>query len=280
MRKLLAMSITWALAISPAVARDWPDAGGWSVVETQGACGMSQTYEGKGESELLIWLDEDGDVGLSISNDLWSPVDGQKYEMDYFLNGTSYGGGSAVSSADGSKKGFASRFDSKFMSDFAAGRSLIIYRGELLVDQLSLKGTAAGVAMVRRCMSALKADKAAAERERQRLAHIADDPFAVKQTKTEVAQFGTEQPTPRSPPSAWVSDADYPSRAQREGRQGVTGYRLEVAADGRVTNCTVTASSGHPDLDEATCLIIPKRARFSAGAATVYENKLNWKLPE
>lgn len=278
MRKIILASIPAALAISPACARDWPDAGGWSVVETDGACGMSQTYEGKGESELLIWLDEDGAVGLSISNDLWSPVDGQKYEMDYFLNGTSYGGGSAVGSADGSKKGFLSRFDGNFLKDFAAGNTLVIYRGELLVDQLSLKGTAAGVAMVHRCMAAMKADKAAAERERQRLAHIVDDPFAVKQTELEKLQFGANSAKPRGMPSAWVSDADYPSAAQRERRQGVTGYKLEVNADGQATSCVVTSSSGHPDLDEAACSLIPRRARFSTGG--LYESKVTWRLPE
>lgn len=276
-----AISWCWLMVVlvaSPAYSRDWPDAGGWTVVETDGACGMSQTYEGKGESELLIWLDDDGDVGLSITNDLWSPVDGQKYEMDYFLNGKSYGGGAAVGSAGRYKKGFVAGFDGTFLSDFAAGSSLAIYRGELLVDQLSLKGTAAGVAMVRRCMAALKADKAAAERERQRLAHIADDPFAVKQTELEKRQFGANLAKPRSMPGAWVSDADYPSAAQREHRQGVTGYKLEVNADGQATSCVVTSSSGHPDLDEATCRLTPRRARFSGSG--VYESRVTWRLPE
>ncbi|MBV2147432.1 energy transducer TonB [Sphingobium sp. AS12] len=198
--------------------------------------------------------------------------------MDYLLNGTSYGGGSAVGDADKSKKGFVSRFDGTFLSDFAAGSSLTIYRGELLVDQLSLKGTTAGVAMVRRCMAALKANKAAAERERQRLAHIADDPFAVEQTEQEKLQFGANSAKPRSLPAAWVSDADYPSAAQRERRQGVTGYKLEVNADGQATSCIVTSSSGHADLDEATCRLLPRRARFSGSG--VYESRVTWRLPE
>lgn len=280
MRKLLAMSISWALAISPAVARDWPDAGGWSIGEATDSCGMSQEYAGKGDTELTILIGLDGNVGLLIKNADWSPVNGQKYEMDYLLNGSSYGGGAAVGVADSYKKGFVAKFGEDFGRDFAAGNSLIIYRGKVIVDQLSLKGTAAGMAMVRRCLASLRAEKAAADRETRRYAHISDDPFAVKQTETEVAQFGTEQPTPRSSPSAWVSDADYPSRAQREGRSGTVGYKLEVGADGRVSSCVVTASSGHPDLDEATCRIIPRRARFSGGSPAVYENKLNWKLPE
>ncbi|RJG51825.1 TonB family protein [Sphingobium terrigena] len=198
--------------------------------------------------------------------------------MDFLLNGTSYGGGAAIGVAEGYKKGFVATFGEDFGRDFTAGSSLQIYRGETLVDQLSLKGTAAGMAMVRRCLAAIRADKSAAQREKQRYAHIADDPFAVKQTEMEKLQFGVNSAKPRSLPAAWVSDADYPSAAQRERRQGVTGYKLEVNADGQATSCIVTSSSGHPDLDEAACRLIPRRARFSTGG--LYESKVTWRLPE
>src|SRR3546814_15684599 len=68
--------------------------------------------------------------------------------------------------------------------------------------------------------------------------------------------------SPRSSPGSWLSDADYPSRAQREERSGTAGFRLEIGPDGRVTSCTITSSTGHSDLDEATCRLLPKRARF------------------
>jgi periplasmic protein TonB len=63
--------------------------------------------------------------------------------------------------------------------------------------------------------------------------------------------------------AALVSDADYPASALRGGEQGATGFRLEVGANGRVTNCTVTSSSGSSALDSATCRIMRSRARFT-----------------
>lgn len=92
---------------------------------------------------------------------------------------------------------------------------------------------------------------------------------------------------PRSNPGSWLSDADYPSRAQREERSGTAGFRLEIGADGRVTNCTVTSSTGHSDLDEATCRLLPKRARFKPAigsdghpTADTYNGRITWRLPE
>ncbi|EQB01745.1 protein TonB [Sphingobium wenxiniae] len=93
--------------------------------------------------------------------------------------------------------------------------------------------------------------------------------------------------TPRSAPGSWLSDADYPSRAQREERSGTAGFRLEIGPDGRVTSCTITSSTGHSDLDEATCRLLPKRARFKPAKgsngeemADTYNGRITWRLPE
>ncbi|MET0370490.1 MAG: TonB family protein [Sphingobium sp.] len=93
--------------------------------------------------------------------------------------------------------------------------------------------------------------------------------------------------TPRSQPGTWLSDADYPSRAQREERSGSAGYRLSIGADGRVTSCTITSSTGHADLDDATCKLIPRRARFKPAIGTdgqpmadSYAGRITWRLPE
>ncbi|UZW55207.1 energy transducer TonB [Sphingobium sp. JS3065] len=93
--------------------------------------------------------------------------------------------------------------------------------------------------------------------------------------------------SPRSAPGSWLSDADYPSRAQREERSGTAGFRLEIGPDGRVTNCTITSSTGHADLDEATCRLLPRRARFKPAVAAgggpmsdTYNGRITWRLPE
>ena len=51
--------------------------------------------------------------------------------------------------------------------------------------------------------------------------------------------------------------------ALRNEEEGTTGFRLTVGPNGRVTDCTVTSSSGSNALDAATCRIMRSRARFT-----------------
>jgi protein TonB len=92
--------------------------------------------------------------------------------------------------------------------------------------------------------------------------------------------------TPKGAPGEWVTTDDYPQAALRAGAQGRTSFRLDIGADGRVTDCTVSRSSGSADLDDAACRVLRKRARFTAardagGNATAgsYESSVVWKLP-
>ncbi|WBO22197.1 energy transducer TonB [Sphingomonas abietis] len=91
----------------------------------------------------------------------------------------------------------------------------------------------------------------------------------------------------RGNPGDWVTPDDYPPAALRQGAQGVTGFRLDVGPDGRVTNCTVTSSSGNTDLDQTACRLLPRRARFTPakdasgnGIATTYSNNIRWQVPK
>jgi len=89
--------------------------------------------------------------------------------------------------------------------------------------------------------------------------------------------------TPRNNPGGWATPNDYPSRALREEREGTTSFRVTIGANGRVTNCQVTGSSGHADLDKATCKNVTRRARFrkpSAGYGNVYNNRVRWVIPD
>ena len=263
-------------------ARDWPETAGWVIGEVEDGCGMMQEFEGKGDTQLYLFLTTDDQVMLSLSNTDWSAVKDQKYGLEFYLNGQAYSGAPSYGTGErySSRKGFATKMAPSFLDDFAKGTGLKIYRGESVVDHLDLNGTSAAVGTLRRCLASAKSEKAAAEREEKRLAHISDNPFAVEQTEEEKAKFGERKPEPRTSPGAWLSDADYPSRAQREEREGTTGYKLQIGPDGRVTGCSVTSSSGHADLDEATCRLIPRRARFSGGSAGSYEGKQVWRLPQ
>ena len=95
-----------------------------------------------------------------------------------------------------------------------------------------------------------------------------------------------KKPVPRGNPGTWATTDDYPSRALREEREGVTRFSVTVDARGRVSNCQVTGSSGHPDLDEAACRAITRRARFEPatdgnGDPTTgsYSNSVRWQIP-
>ncbi|MBV9929603.1 MAG: energy transducer TonB [Alphaproteobacteria bacterium] len=85
---------------------------------------------------------------------------------------------------------------------------------------------------------------------------------------------------------SYVSDADYPSDAVRREEQGATRFRLAVGPDGRVTGCTVTASSGSAALDSATCRLMKSRARFAPArdstgnaVADAVTSTIVWRLP-
>lgn len=107
-----------------------------------------------------------------------------------------------------------------------------------------------------------------------------------------------EDPTP-SPPSnpadasvparrggQFQTANDYPSKALRERRQGVTTFRVVIGTNGLVMACQVMASSGHADLDDAACRNIITRARFKPARdpsrtpiVGSYQSRVAWKIP-
>lgn len=96
-----------------------------------------------------------------------------------------------------------------------------------------------------------------------------------------------KQASPKGNPANWATTNDYPTRALREEREGTTGFRVTVGTDGRVTSCSVTSSSGSPDLDEATCSNVTRRARFNPatdgeGNPTTgqYSSRVRWVIPK
>jgi protein TonB len=99
--------------------------------------------------------------------------------------------------------------------------------------------------------------------------------------------FQPKGASPKGNPGSWVTTNDYPTRALREEREGTTGFRVSVGPDGRASGCTVTSSSGSPDLDEATCSNVMRRARFNPamdgnGKPTTgsYSNRTRWVIPK
>ncbi len=56
-----------------------------------------------------------------------------------------------------------------------------------------------------------------------------------------------------------ITPRDYPRHLARAGIGGTVGMRGTVGVNGRVTRCTVTRSSGVPELDVLTCRLIEQR---------------------
>ncbi len=92
---------------------------------------------------------------------------------------------------------------------------------------------------------------------------------------------------PKGNPGLWVTPNDYPTTDLRLEHGGVTRFRLAIGTDGRVSDCTVTGSSGWPALDAAACAKLVNRARFDpaldstgARAAGRYDGSVRWQVPD
>jgi len=105
--------------------------------------------------------------------------------------------------------------------------------------------------------------------------------------KTETPTFAPKAAAPLGNPGDWIGEADYPAAELRAGHAGTTRFRLTIGADGRVSGCEVSASSGWAGLDEATCRLVSARARFRpatdatrAATAGRFSSAIRWVIPD
>ena len=59
-----------------------------------------------------------------------------------------------------------------------------------------------------------------------------------------------------------LSDSDYPPDLAERAPSGIVWVRYVVEIDGSVSNCTVTETSGHREIDRITCTLIERRFRY------------------
>ena len=92
---------------------------------------------------------------------------------------------------------------------------------------------------------------------------------------------------PKGSPTRWFTLNDYPARALREERQGTVKFSLKVGRDGRPTRCDITSSSGHDVLDQYTCNLLMRRARFCPATDRKshpidgeWSGGVTWAIPE
>jgi TonB family protein len=82
-----------------------------------------------------------------------------------------------------------------------------------------------------------------------------------------------------------ITYEDYPPAAQRDGREGTVRFEAQVDARGIVSDCVILQSSGHEDLDAATCRLVRQRARFAPGRDSdgspvggTYTTRVRWQM--
>ncbi len=95
-------------------------------------------------------------------------------------------------------------------------------------------------------------------------------------------------PRKRIPAQSYISlgGEDYPVAALGARAEGTVRFTLTVDPGGRVVGCTVVHSSGSSVLDQATCNIMRRRARYTPAmdsngnpvAGTITE-AIVWKYP-
>jgi len=91
---------------------------------------------------------------------------------------------------------------------------------------------------------------------------------------------------PKGNPAAFFGPNAYPPGALRRGEQGGVAVSLSIDADGKVSDCRVTTSSGSQALDDETCAmgrrVVFEPARGADGAAIPGQFPLHvrWVLPQ
>ncbi len=276
------ISLVLAAAVSvfpaPLLARDWGYVGGWYVTSADQSCGMYsgalRPISGNSATELLILKRMDGAVYLQAKNTSWSISPGSEDQIQYQIDGRTYAGAQKTApfentASNAGSTALLAAFGSDFETEIRGGSALAIVNGGRLIGQIPLSGTSAAFATIASCLDDLRMNgngKSPAAG------------FAVLSAATSVS--------PKGDVSRWISLDDYPGSALREGREGTVGFRLAVGSDGKVFGCTITKSSGHGDLDEATCAGMTRRAKFDAAkdvsgakVAGSYQSRVSWKLP-
>jgi len=91
---------------------------------------------------------------------------------------------------------------------------------------------------------------------------------------------------PKSPPGSWATNDDYPSEAIRKEQYGTLHFTLTIDATGRPDSCHITWTSGFAELDQYSCAIFLKRAKFypardGAGKPirATFSSTFRWEIP-
>lgn len=147
----------------------------------------------------------------------------------------------SAKAADGRSGVRLNKLDRPFLAQFAAATALSVQSKGREISQIAIPGAAKAIAALHDCeASALK-----------------DWGFDAAKMMSLRAYA-----KPTGGFAVWLKDSDYPDEAIRNEESGTVVAFLKIGADGRATGCAVADSSGSKELDEQTCAIFGRRARY------------------
>lgn len=242
---MIAAALTMILATAAAEdRREWPSAGGFDIYQIDHRCVMGADYPiaGRADIQLAVYTGADG-TGVMMTSTDWSARDKETYELTFTLGEHAYTGEAIGVVSDYINKGFIAKFSDDFLDNFASARTIYVTRGDAVVANLNLSGSAAGVQTLRRCARHVAASDAAQEARERRVDYITADPFEPAPP--------APTPAPTSPSEiittvAW-SRAPQPQYPQRAAEQGITGgvvvLTCQISPNGAPSNCSVTSET-------------------------------------
>lgn len=218
--------------------------GGWVVDYADNACNVARVFgKGKQRVMLALVLVPGRETSQLILN---SPYDGKEKirQADLVITTGPDSPPITAFAMSGSVKHGARLLQASIAADDLAriesAKSLVFkHRGQTL--HLATNGMKKPLAMALTCEDDL-------------LRTWGSDPVAFRSIA--VRAKATQSP------ATWVMHTDYPNESMRAGETGTVGVRLSIAADGQVTECKVITSSTFPRLDQQTCAMLRKRARY------------------
>lgn len=299
MRRLLAGSASLALLLAaPASATDWDSVGGWDVYEVDATrCVVGRVFPEAGGATFGIIMSVHGDTRVFATSGGWSARTGDKLEARVGLDGAILMAGPATGIEQNDRRGFVTAAGPSFMDRFATAKRLTVQLGvDGRSQTLALAGSAGGLAQGRRCLDNLR-------EERARPGLTA--PFAARGAPTSApprmsgasatTAFGTpprpavaaSPAVPRGARSSWIEADDYPAAALRSAQEGTVTVKLAISSSGGVAGCDILRSSGSSALDETTCRMIQRRARYRPAfdhdgrpVASFDRHTVRWTLPD
>lgn len=182
-RTLCLLALGTSLLLSGAAsAQDYAtrNLGLWTVSASgdRKGCLLTRTYQGPGETTLLLGLDADNSNRLTIINANWSIREKDQLRLNFVLSHAAFPRHLAIGIEASGKRGFAAQFGAAFPTTFATSSFLHIQRDKVPVDELDLNGSSAAVAELRKCVDLYRRTPARVDSRTRQDSRIPIDPFA------------------------------------------------------------------------------------------------------